>query len=66
MLIGWQIYNAIIIEKKIKDEVKLIEKSFQKEIQAIKMKVKSLQKKYYTRQNILILSFSYQNIIRQE
>ena len=36
MLIGWQIYNAIIIEKKIKDEVKLIEKSFQKEIQAIK------------------------------
>lgn len=30
MLIGWQIYNAIVIEKKIKDEVKLVEKSFQK------------------------------------
>lgn len=57
MLIGWQIYNAIIIEKKIKDEVKLIEKSFQKEIQAIKDESEISAKKILYKAEYIDLKF---------
>lgn len=36
MLIGWQIYNVIAIDKKIRDEVNKAKGSFIKEIEAIK------------------------------
>ena len=32
MLIGWQIWNVIAIDKKVKDEVKQVSKSFAKDI----------------------------------
>ena len=36
MLIGWQIWNTIAIEKKIKAETKTVSKSFDKEIKTTK------------------------------
>lgn len=36
MLIGWQIWNVIAIDKKVKDEVKQVSKSFAKDIKKIK------------------------------
>lgn len=57
MLIGWQIYNAIVIEKKIKDEVKLVEKSFQKEIQAIKDESEISAKKILYKAEYIDLKF---------
>ena len=43
MLIGWQIWNVIAIDKKVKDEVKQVSKSFAKDIKKIKESAKYIE-----------------------
>ena len=57
MLIGWQIWNVIAIDKKVKDEVKQVSKSFAKDIKEIKDESEISTKKILYKAEYIELKF---------